>query len=724
MKDAMNTVNRLIMSASVMTAVAFARVAQANEPVDWVNTEIGTISHMLVPCFQTVQRPNAMLRFIPPYRDYTQDRVGPLKLQNPAHRNPGVVECYPYSGPARGVFAKWQATWDQEHATPYSYDVVFDSCGVKFSLVPAEHSALASFEFRRRDEVRAVVFVGDEVEATPDGAVRVKDTFRGRNSSAPVWIAGEFNVKPVRVDKQGNRVAMLFDAERVSFRYGVSYIGFDQATANIKSDGTGWNAASIAAAARKVWNDKLGKIEVEGGTDAQKTVFYSSLWRCYERMVNCTEDGRYRGWDGEVHSTDGIDYYTDDWIWDSYRAHHPLMVLLEPDAEAAKLTSYIRMAQQNKEKWMPSFPILSGDNHCMVNRHVAISFYDAWVKGIRNIDLAAAFKAMDYTERTESLVPWYRGPLTDLDRFRFEHGYFPALNPGEKETCEAVDTKWENRQTVSVTQGSSYDAWALAGIARELGDAKAAAEYDRMSKFYLNLWDPKTRFFRPKNSEGAFVEPFDPIICGGKGARNYYTENNAWTYIWDVQHDIPRLRELLGGGAGMARRLDDMLNTSCGNRITYASDMPDGCTGMMGMFTMANEPSFHIPYLYNFAGEPKKTQKFVRKTLEAWFRNDRMGMCGDEDGGGMCAYAVFSMMGFYPVTPGLPEYQLGSPVFTRVTMHFPNGRDFVVDAPDSSRDAKYVASASLGGKPLPGTAIPHSSVIAGETLCLDMTDRP
>ena len=158
-----------------------------------------------------------------------------------------------------------------------------------------------------------------------------------------------------------------------------------------------------------------------------------------------------------MHDAGGVAYYTDDWIWDSYRAHHPLMVLLEPEAESAKLTSYIRMAKQNREKWMPTFPIVSGDNHCMVNRHAAISFYDAWVKGVRGFDLKAAFDALDYTERTESLVPWYRGPLTELDRFRMEHGYFPALNPGEEETCEAVDTKWENRQSVSVTQGSNYD---------------------------------------------------------------------------------------------------------------------------------------------------------------------------------------------------------------------------------------------------------------------------
>ena len=708
-----------LLALAVSVAASLASAAD-REPVDWVNSEIGTISHLLVPCFRTVQLPNAMLRFLPPYRDFTQDEVGPFCLQHPAHRNPGVFACHPYSGPARDLFAAWRATWDQEHATPYSYDVVFDSCGVRFALVPAARSALATFTFTRADDVHAVVFAAEEVAADDAGAVRLRDTFRGRGNQAPVWLAGAFDAKPVRVAREGRQVAFVFDRPSVRFRYGVSCIGFDQAARNLAAGVADRDAASLAAAGRAAWNAKLGKIAVEGGTDDERTVFYTSLWRTYERMVNCTEDGRYRGWDGQVHATDGVDYYTDDWIWDSYRAQHPLMVILEPEAEAAKLTSYLRMAQQNREGWMPSFPVLGGDNHCMVNRHVAIAYYDAWVKGVRGFDLAAAFRAMDRTERTESLVPWYRGPLTALDRFHLEKGYFPALRPGEKETCPAVDTGWELRQAVSVTQGSSYDAWALAGIARALGDAENAAYYAKRAMNYANLWHPGTRFFRPKDADGNFIEPFDPVRCGGRGARNYFTENNAWTYIWDVQHNLPHLRELLGGADGMARRLDEMLNAGVGDRVRYVADMPDGATGMMGMFTMANEPAFHIPYLYNYAGRPHKTQKFVRKTLEAWFRNDRMGICGDEDGGGMCAYAVFSMMGFYPVTPGLPEYQIGSPVFTKVTIHLPGGRDFVLSAPKASRDAKYWDAAALDGRPFAGTVLRHADLAAGRTLTLDM----
>ena len=725
----------MMKHALTLIALAFAAPAlpAVREPVEWVNAEIGTISHLLVPCFQTVQLPNAMLRFLPPNRDFTVDRVGPMHLQNPGHRAGGVFAFHPYSGDAEGIFADWSATWDQQHATPYSYDVFFDSCGVKFELVPATRSALATATFCRPDAVHALVFEADEV-VSAGVEMRLTDTFRGRRGPVPVSAALQFSRAPEQILQNGRKTACVFKGEEpVSFRYAVSYVDTDQAVLNLRSEIADWDAKPLVQHGRDLWNAKLGKIEVEGGTDDERTVFYSSLWRCYERMVNISEldfttppsgrTSRYRGWDGKVHATHGVDQYADDWIWDTYRAQHPLMTILEPEAESAKLTSYIRMARQNKEKWMPSFPELDGDHHCMINHHVAIAFYDAWMKGIRDFDLAAAFEALDRTERTESLVPWYRGPLTDLDRFFCEKGYYPALGPGEKETCPHVDTGWEFRQAVSVTLGAGYDAWALAGLARELGNAAGADFYTRRARSFENLWDAETRFFRPRNAAGAFIEPFDPIRCGGRGGRYAYAENNAWTYIWGVPYALPRLRELLGGATGLAARLDEMLNVDVGCRFTFVNDMPDSSTGLMGVFTMANEPSFHVPYLYNYAGLPHKTQKFVRKTLEAWFRNDKMGMCGDEDGGGMCGYAVFSMMGFYPVTPGLPEYQIGSPVFSKTTIHLPNGKKFMILAPNASRDAKYWEKGTIGGKPLDGTVLRHDDLVAGQTLVLEMHDR-
>ena len=403
------------------------------------------------------------------------------------------------------------------------------------------------------------------------------------------------------------------------------------------------------------------------------------------------------------------------------------MAILRPKEQGDKMQSYVRMGEQNREGWMPVFPCIAGDRHSMVNRHPSVMMLDAWRKGVRNFDARRAFEIIDHTEETESLVPWYRGPLTELDVFYKAHGYYPGLRTNETEWVEGVDRRWEHRQCVSVTQGAALDAWAIAEFGRELGiDAARLEKYDARAKGYRALWNPKTQFFHPKDAEGRFIEPFDYMFCGGDGARHYYTENNAWTYIWDVQHDIPGLRDLFGGAAQMEAKLDRMFNASVGSRWRFAGQMPDSCTGLMGVFTMANEPSFHIPYLYNYCGKPEKTQKLVRKTLEAWFRNDRMGMCGDEDGGGMSAYAVFSMMGFYPVTPGLPEYQWGSPVFRKVTIALESGRTFVLEAPEASEDAKYIRSITVDGVRTRGALEPlrHADLVRGARVVVEMGTRP
>ena len=692
----------MILATMVLAA------AMAN-PVSCVNTGIGSISHMLVPTFRTVQRPNAMYRFNGPAGQHTDHVVGGVWLHNPGHRDQPVFRVF---GPT---------TWDQEHATPYSYDVNLERPQVKFSLAPGERGGVAEFVFEGAS--REIVFALKDASgslaamgATLDGV----DVFHGmRGCQAKVYLRGEFDAAPTKAETRGKELALTFaaDVARVRFRFAVSYLSSDQAKRNLEAEGFGFELGPVAAAAAKRWNDVLSQIEVEGGTDDERTVFYTALWRCHERMTDITEAGGvYLGYDGKAHPVPaGVRHYTDDWIWDTFRAAHPLMTILHPKAEGEKLASYVRMAEQDPERWVPVFPGVAGDRHCMVNRHVAISFLDAWRKGIRNFDLKRAFELQHHTEETESLIPWYRGELTELDRFYKEKGYYPSLREGEKETVAGVQTAWERRQSVSVTQGASYDAWAMAEIAKELGaDAALVGLYSERAKGYRQLWNAKTRFFHPKDSEGRFIEPFDYDICGGYGARNHFTENNAWTYIWDVQHDLDGLLALFGSKAAMSAKLDEMLARNVPCKWQFTSQMPDGCTGLMGSFTMANEPAFHIPYLYNFCGEPKKTQKFVRKTLECWFRNDRMGMCGDEDGGGMSAYAVFSMMGFYPVTPGRAEYQWGSPVFTKVTIHLENGRDFVLEAKNASADAKYFT---------PPPPLRHADIVAGRTVVLDMKTR-
>ena len=721
---------KLMLALSLGGCLA-AAAAGAKEPVDYVNTAIGSVSHMLVPTFRTVQRPNAMFRFNGPAGQFTEDRVGVCHLFVPGHRDPGVFPFYPKSG---DVKAGWSGTWDQEHATPYAYDVYFDGEGVKMSVAPGEKAGLFVFAFERPGAHALVFKTKDRVRGRVTAKGRALDgldvygNYRG-DIHADVFLRGEFDVEPTGVAVEKGRTVVSF-AEApctVRLRLALSYVSAEQAARNLAAELPDFDFARLSAEARAVWNRTLGQVEVEGGTEDEKSVFYTALWRTYERMVNVTEEGRYRGYDHQVHETGGADYYVDDWTWDTYRAAHPLMTILRPKAEGDKLQSYVRMGGENKEGWMPVFPSIAGDRHSMVNRHPSVMMLDAWRKGIRNFDAKRAFEIIDHTEETESLVPWYRGPLTELDRFYKEHGYYPGLHTNETEWVAGVDRGWEHRQSVSVTQGAALDARAIAEFGRELGIPAARLEkYDARAKGYRRLWNPKTQFFHPKDAAGRFIEPFDYMLCGGDGARHYYTENNAWTYIWDVQHDIPGLVALFGGPRQMEAKLDKMLNTSVGRRWRFTGEMPDGCTGLMGVFTMANEPSFHIPYLYNFCGRPEKTQKFVRKTLEAWFRNDRMGMCGDEDGGGMSAYAVFSMMGFYPVTPGRPEYQWGSPVFRKVTIHLENGKDFVLEAPAASADAKYVRAISVDGVRTRGATSPlrHADIVCGAKVLVEMSTRP
>ena len=241
---------------------------------------------------------------------------------------------------------------------------------------------------------------------------------------------------------------------------------------------------------------------------------------------------------------------------------------------------------------------------------------------------------------------------------------------------------------------------------------------------YRNVFNKETNFFHPKDKEGKFIEPFDYIFSGGIGARAYFDENNAWTYNWDVRHHIQDLIDLFGGNAPFIERLDQLFVEDMKMaKWQYYALHPDA-TGNVGQFVMGNEPSFHIPYLYNYAGQPWKTQKRIRMLMESWFRNDLMGICGDEDGGGMSAFYVFSALGFYPVSPGVPVYTIGSPLFDKSEIRLANGKVFTVIAHGVSQENKYIQSAKLNGAQYTKTWFTHEDVINGGTLELFMGNRP
>jgi predicted alpha-1,2-mannosidase len=344
---------------------------------------------------------------------------------------------------------------------------------------------------------------------------------------------------------------------------------------------------------------------------------------------------------------------------------------------------------------------------------------DAYVKGLTDFDLESTYQACKAAITEKTLAPWSGKKAGALDRFYWEKGYIPAISENEEENIPEVHP-WEKRQAVAVTLGTSYDAWCLSEIAGILGNHEDQQYFLHRSYNYRNLFNSETDFFHPKNEAGDFIEPFDYRFSGGSGARLYYGENNGWIYRWNVVHNIVDLTSLMGGRDAFVRNLEATFTESLGRgRHQFYRQMPDH-TGNVGQFSMANEPSLHIPYLYNYAGQPWKTQKRIRQLMHMWFRNDAMGMPGDEDGGGMSAFVVFSMLGFYPVTPGMPIYNIGTPFFNKAVIDLGKGNTLVIQAKNVSRENKYIQSVKLNGKALDRPWFDHDAIGNGGRLEFDM----
>jgi len=705
--------------------------AATKEPVDFVNPNIGNISHMLVPTYPTTHLPNSMMRVFPVRHDYTTNRISGMPLIVTHHREESSFNFYPYQGNESGIKPTATLSYDQEKITPYRYKEYLDEANIATDFAPSHQSAVYNIAFEKPG-APYLVFNCRRGELKASGNVISGHQELGGNTS--VYIYAVTDVTPSKVgtatrsggvEWSGSAAASLVVAypastKKIGMRYGVSFISVEQAKKNLDREIHNFDVNAVAEVGRKIWNEALGKIAVSGANDKETTVFYTSLYRTYERPVVISEDGKYfSASDGKVHNDEGHPFSTDDWTWDTYRAAHPLRVLINKQGENDILNSYILMSEQTGKGWFPTFPGVSGEQHCMNSNHGIASIADAYAKGLRGFDLARAYTACKASIETKSLLPWSYAPSGELDDFFKQKGYLPALKPGEKETVPNVSA-WEKRQPIAVTLGTSFDEWCLSQIAQDLGKTEDANHYLKASYNYRNVFNPKTGFFHPKDKDGNFIEPLDYRIDGGPGARQYYDENNGYIYRWDVQHNIGDLVKMVGGNKKFVDALEDMFNTGYpGSRWDFYATLPDH-TGNVGMFSMANEPAFHIPYLYNYAGAPWRTQKRIRSLLDEWYRNDLMGIPGDEDGGGMTAFVVFSEMGFYPVTPGSPTYNIGSPCFPYVKMNLGNGKYFEIKAQNASFTNKYIQSAKLNGKPLNQPWFKHSDIANGGVLELVM----
>lgn len=731
-------ITHLTLSVAIACTLGACGVQQDmpdKAPIDYVDPYIGNISHLLVPTFPTIQLPNSMLRVYPERADYTSELLNGLPIIVTNHRERSAFNLSPYQGDSlRPVMAY---TYDNERLTPYSYSVELDDNRIKAEYALSHQSAQYRITFE--PDKPAYVIVNSR-----NGAIRVGHNFicgqqqLSNNTNIYLYIEPQEEAIEAGVVENGvidgskdlaegtNVCAAWRFAEgtsTVNLRYGISFISEEQAEKNLRREQKEYNLENLVQTGRDIWNETLGRIRVEGGTEDEKIVFYSSFYRTFERPVCMSEDGRYfSAFDGQVHNDNGTPFYTDDWIWDTYRAAHPLRVLIDRQKEEDIIDSYLRMAEQMGNLWMPTFPETTGDTRRMNSNHAVATVADALAKGL-HVDTVKAYEACRRGMEEKTLAPWSGNPAGWIDAFYHDHGYIPALRQDEQETDPNVHP-FEKRQPVAVTLGTSYDQWCLSRIATALGKTEEAAHYLQCSYNYRNLFNPTTSFFHPKDKDGRWIEPFDYRFPGGMGAREYYGENNGWVYRWDVPHNIADLINLMGGNEAFIANLDQMFREPLGrSKYEFYAQLPDH-TGNVGQFSMANEPSLHVPYLYNYAGQPWKTQKRIRQMLRTWFRNDLMGIPGDEDGGGMTSFVVFSSLGFYPVTPGFPAYNIGSPLFTRAQITLSNGKVFEIEAQGASGENKYIQSATMNGKEWNKPWFSHDDLKEGGKLVLVMGNHP
>ncbi len=744
--DLRGLVWRLLLPGLLIPSPVAASGQNLKQPVDYVNPNIGTIGILLTSTVPVVQVPHGMASIEP----VTTPGIGDRYLADKIFGfSAGPVLLMATTGEASADPAHYASNFDHdfEIAAPYYYAVRLDDTNIYAEMSATRRAVIYRFTFpKAAPEWRiALSLRGGAVlrvlsASAVEGGEELRDVpRRGKEAATKQYFYAEFSApfqgprtwqagrlsgdKSQAGDDIGFTADFVPTPERqITVRVGISYISVDQARRNVEEDIPGWHLEDVKARERKEWNRALNRIAVTGGTEKQRTIFYTGLYRALGRMTDITEDGKYwSGFDGQVHEAHGHDFYVNDGLWDTYRTMHPLQLLIEPRVQEDMIRSYLRMYEQSG--WLPSFPNVTGEEAVMIGHHPTAFIADTYMKGYRDFDAEEAYSAMRKNALEATMLPWARGPLTSLDKIYFDKGFFPALAKGEKETEPRVHW-FERRQAVSVTLENSYDNWCVAQMAKALGKEDDYRLFMRLAANYRNVYSPQVGWMAPRSADGEWVADFDPKRGGGPGARDYFTEVNAWLSSYQVQHDPAGLIELMGGRERFNARLDQLFVEQPGiPKQEFFAQFPDA-TGLTGMYAQGNEPSFHIPYLYDFSGEPWKAQKRLRELMDVWYGDGPMGIPGDDDGGETSSWYVMSAMGFYPECPGSPIYEIGSPIFAETRVTLGNGKVFTIRAVNVSARNKYIQSATLNGKILDRSWFRHDQIAHGGTLVLMMGSEP
>jgi predicted alpha-1,2-mannosidase len=737
---------KTFLSCSLQTffsvAVLLAAVkCPARPAVDYVNPMIGTDAHGHVYPGATV--PFGMVQLSPDTRDNTWDgssgyHYSDTSILGFSHNHltgtgcpdlgnvllmptVGDLKLTPGDHPGEGYRARF--SHQDEIARPGYYEVLLPDYQVKVELTATARTGLHRYTFPATDQAHIVVDlqhgIGNKVteaqltienDHTASG-YRKSNGWGGDKSyyfvmefSQPFDSAGVGQVDHDVPGKQstGTETKGHFDfktkaGEQILVRVGLSTVSVEGARNNLHAEIPGWDFEAVAAAARQQWETALSVFNVESKDNNLKQTFYTSLYHTLVAPTLLSDvDGQFRGPDEQVHQFKGHDYYTEISIWDIFRAESPLLTLTQPARVNDLVDTMLEHFKIFGQQTLPVWPEGGMETWCMIGNHSIPIITDAYLKGFRNWDANEALNDMiASTDKNREQLSDYR-----------EKGFIP--------TGHGV-------QSVSKVLEYAYDDSCIARFAQALGKDDLAKKYFKRSHTWENVFDPTTGFMRGKNADGSWVTPFDTDSINF----DEYTEANAWQYNFFVLQDVPGLIAKLGGDDKFTARLDEMFDTK--KEIPNLHMIPD-VTGVIGMYAQGNEPVHHVAYLYNYAGQPWKTQTRVRQVANMLYTNTPDGICGNDDCGQMSAWYVFTALGFYPVDPVSGIYVFGSPLFDRATLHldpkFFKGRNFTVVARHNSRENPYIQSATLNGRPITRSWITNAEITAGGTLVLTMGPTP
>jgi len=632
-------------------------------------------------------------------------------------------------GNAKNSHSGYRSTYShqQESAWPGYYQVMLQDYGINAELTSASHTGMHRYTFPASRQSHIVIdmdhsldkkrgywqcrIIGAEIKVVNNHTIEGYRIITGWARLRKVYFHAEFskafdsvvmangNQKPhatTLLNGSALKAALNFsttDQEQVLVKVAISSVSIDNARMNMTAEIPDWDFNKVSQQSADEWEKELGKIRIEG-TPEQKQIFYTGLYHAFTQPNNTADvNGDYQATDMTIkNAPDKVQYSTFS-LWDTYRAAHPLYTLIQPEKTAGFINSMLR--QYDTYGYLPIWQLWNDENYCMIGNHAIPVITDAILKGVPGIDVEKAYNAVI----ASSSIDHPGSPFSAWEKY----GYIP----------EDIES-----QSVSITVEMAYDDWCVAQLAKKLGKTADYERFIKRSSFYKNLYNPKTGFFQAKTMDGKWLTPFDPLNYGGNGG-SPYTEANAWQYSWYVPQNVPDLISLMGGNKSFTAKLDTFFTLA-----NKPGDVNGNASGFIGQYAHGNEPSHHIAYLYDYAGQPWKTQYYVSKVLNELYNNSSSGYAGNEDCGQMSAWYIFSAMGFYPVNPANGVYAIGSPILKSASIALSNGKSFNVSVINSGRENKYIQSVLLNGKPYNKVYITQDEIMAGGMLQFTMGRKP